>query len=100
VATRQIPQSQFQGTNFALAKQLASLEPAPGEPMIISSTPTHVNVELLQVFKEAGGHGAIITELPPFTTVTLVESKQGWALIAKDGKALGYVADGPLKKLH
>jgi len=38
--TRQIPQSQFQGTNFALAKQLAVL--APGEPMIISTTPTHV----------------------------------------------------------
>jgi hypothetical protein len=68
--------------------------------MIISSTPTHVTVELLQVFKEVGGHGAIITKLPPFTTVTLVESKLGWALIAKEGKALGYVADGSLKKLH
>ena len=35
--TRQIPQSQFQGTNFALAKQLPSLAPAPGEEMIIST---------------------------------------------------------------
>jgi hypothetical protein len=52
--TRQVPQSQFRGTNFALAKQLPSLAPAPGEPMmIISTTPTHVNVDLLQVFKEA-----------------------------------------------
>jgi len=98
--TRQIPQSQFQGTNFALARQLASLAPAPGEPMIISTTPTHVNVELLQVFKEAGGHGAVITELPPYTTVTLIKSEQGWSLVAKDGKALGYVADGSLRKLN
>jgi WD40 repeat protein len=98
--TRQIPQSQFQGTNFTVAKQLLSLAPAPGEPMIISATPTHVNVELLQVFKEVGGHGTIITKLPPFTTVTLVKSEQGWVLIAKDGKALGYVADGSLRKLN
>jgi hypothetical protein len=98
--TRQIPRSQFQGTNFAVAKQLPSLAPAPGEPTIISTTSTHVNVELLEVFKEVGGHGAIITELPPFTTVTVVKSEQGWVLVAKEGKALGYVADGTLKKLH
>ena len=51
--TRQIPRSQFQGTNFAIAKQLPSLAPAPGEPMIISTTPTHVNVELLQVLRQS-----------------------------------------------
>jgi hypothetical protein len=97
---RQIPRSLFQGTNFALAKQLPAIAPAPDEEMIISTTPTHVNVELLQVFKEAGGHGTVITELPPFTTVTLVKSEQGWALIANEGKALGYVADSGLKKVH
>jgi hypothetical protein len=98
--TRQIPLSQFQGTNFAIAKQLPSLEPAPGEPMIISTTPTHVNPELVQVFQEIGGHGTVVTTLDPYTTVTLVKSEHGWALIAKEGKAIGYVADGSLKKLH
>jgi hypothetical protein len=98
--TRQIPQSQFQGTNFAVARQLPSLAPAPGELMIISTMPTHVNVELSQVFKEVGGRCMVATTLPPFTTVTLVRTEQGWALIAKDGKALGYVADDSLKKLH
>jgi hypothetical protein len=57
--TRQIPQAQFGGSNFIVAKQLPSLAPAPDEPMIISTTPTHVNVELLPVFKEAGGRGAV-----------------------------------------
>jgi hypothetical protein len=42
----------------------------------------------------------VVTELPPFTTVTIMKTEQGWALIVKEGKALGYVADGPLKKLH
>jgi hypothetical protein len=97
--TRQILQSLYQDTNFALAKQLPSLAPAPGEPMIIPTTPTHANMELLQVFK-AGGHGVVVTVLPPFTTVTLVKTDQGWAFIAKEGKALGYVADGSPKKMH
>jgi hypothetical protein len=44
------------GTNFAVARQLPS--PAPGEPTIISTTSTHVNVELLRVFKEFGGSTA------------------------------------------
>jgi hypothetical protein len=98
--TRQIPQSQFQGTNFALAKQLASLAPAPGEPMIVSNTPTHVNVELLQVFQKAGGTGTIMLQLPAYTSVTLVRKEQGWSLIAKNGKVLGYVEESKLHKLH
>jgi hypothetical protein len=98
--TRQVPRSLFQGTNFALAKQLAAIAPAPGEPLIISSKPTHVNTALLRVFKEAGGHGLVATELPPFTTVTLVKSERGWVLIAKDGTAIGYVAERTLQKLN
>jgi hypothetical protein len=68
--------------------------------MIISTTPTHANLEMLQVFKEAGGHGSVVIELLPLTTVTLIKSEQGWSLIAKDGKALGYVAEASLRKLN
>jgi hypothetical protein len=49
---------------------------------------------------EVGGQGNVITELPPFTTVTLVKREQGWALVAKDGKVLGYVADASQRKLN
>jgi hypothetical protein len=43
---------------------------------------------------------AVLQELPPFTTVTLVKTEQGWVLIAKDGKALGYVPEAQLHKLN
>ena len=83
-----------------LAKQLPAIAPAPNEEMIISTKPTHVNLQLLQVFKEAGGNGNVVLKLPPFTPVTLIKNEQGWMLIAGDGKALGYVADGSLQKLN
>ena len=97
---RQNPQYQSRGGNFVLTRQVSAIAPAPGEPMIISTKPTHVNTDPLRVFKEAGDRGAVVTELPPFSTVTLVKSEQGWVLIAKDGKALGYVAERTLRKLN
>ena len=54
----------------------------------------------MQIFKEAGGTGGIVQQLPPFTTVTLVKSDHGWVLIARDGKVLGYVAEAKLHKLN
>ena len=98
--TRQIPRSLFQGSNFPLARQVPAIAPAPGEEMIISTRPTHVNVELLQIFKEAGGAGGVVRLLPPFTTVTLVKGEQGWLLIARDGKLLGYAAEAKLNRLN
>jgi WD40 repeat protein len=98
--TRQVPRSLFQGTNFALGKQLPMIAPAPGEDMIISSKPTHVNTELVRIFKQTGGKGQTVMELQPFTTVTLVKSEKGWVLVAKDGKTLGYVAEANLRKLN
>jgi len=68
--------------------------------MIISTKPTHVNAELLKIFEAPGGKGNVVQELPLFTTVTLVKIENGWVLIAKDGKALGYVAGATLHKLN
>ena len=78
----------------------AALAPAKGDDIVIPIKPTHVNTELLAIFKEAGGKGAVVQQLPPFTTVTLVKTEKGWVLIAKDGKALGYVAEAKLHKLN
>ena len=94
---RQTPRSLFQGSNFALTKQLPSLTPAPGEETIISTTPTHVVSEMVEVLKSAGVTDTVVQKLPPFTALTLIRTEQGWALVAKDGKALGYVA---AEKLH
>ena len=97
---RQIPRFLLQGSNFPLVSQVRSLEPAPGEETIISTTPTHVVSELVEVLKSADSSGAVVEKLEPFTTVTLVKTEHGWALIAKDGKSLGYVMADKLHALH
>jgi len=51
------------------------------------------------VFKEPCGKGGVVMQLPPLTTVTLIETKAGWAQIARDGKALGYVRATRLQPL-
>ena len=97
---RQFPQMDAYGSNFPLARQVVALAPASDGAIVIPIKPTHVSTELLQIFKEAGGTGAVVEQLPPFSTVTLVKVERGWMLIAKDGRALGYVAEAKLHKLN
>jgi WD40 repeat protein/uncharacterized caspase-like protein len=97
---KQFPQMDAYGSNFALARQVAALAPAQDDAIIIPIKPTHVNTEALRIFKTAGGAGGHVRELPPFTTVTLVKSEQGWVLIAREGKVLGYVPGAKLHKLN
>jgi hypothetical protein len=98
--TRQTPRSLFQGSNFPLSNQLPALTPAPGEEMIISTAPTHIVTELVEVLSQARALGEVSQQLQPFTTVTLVKAEKGWALVAKDGKTLGYVDADKLHKLQ
>lgn len=97
---RQFPQMDAYGSNFPLARQVAALAPAQDEAIIVPIKPTHVSAEPLQIFKEAGGSSAVVQQLPPFTTVTLVKSERGWVLIARDGRVLGYTAAAKLHKLN
>jgi hypothetical protein len=97
---KQFPQMDAYGSNFSLVRQVASLAPARGANVVIPIKPTHVNTELLPVFKELGGSGGVVQQLPAFTAVTLLKSEKGWMLIARDGKLLGYVAEGKLHKMR
>jgi hypothetical protein len=45
------------------------------------------------LFERAEGQEPV-EKLTPGTLVRLVRSEQGWVLIAKDGKPLGYLAAG------
>jgi WD40 repeat protein len=96
----QYPQMDAYGANFPLVREVPALAPAQDDAIIIPIKPTHVNTEPLQIFKETGGGGGVVEQLPPFTTVTLVKSERGWVLIAKDGKALGYATEAKLHKLN
>jgi WD40 repeat protein/uncharacterized caspase-like protein len=97
---RQFPQMDAYGANFALARQVPTLAPAQDEAVIVPVKPTHVSTEGLAIYRDAGGTGAVVEQLPPFTTVTLVKSDAGWVLIARDGKVLGYVAEAKLHRLN
>ena len=97
---KQYPQMDAYGSNFPLTRQVTELAPAQDDAIIVPIKPTHVNIELLQIFKEAGGAGGSVQQLPPFTTVTFVRSERGWVLIARDGKLLGYAAEAKLHKLN
>ena len=97
---RQYPQMDAYGANFPLARQVASLAPAQDEAVIIPIKPTHVNPEVLQIFKDPGSTGPSDQQLLPFTTVTVVRTEGDWVLIARDGTALGYAAEAKLRKLN
>ncbi|WP_247370461.1 caspase family protein [Bradyrhizobium sp. CW10] len=94
-AIRQIPRFTPTGEDFPLGVRTVILK----ETLAISTTPTHVNPEPLRVFKNAGGKDGVALQLPPFTPVTLIETKGGWGHIARAGTVLGYVPEGRLRKL-
>jgi hypothetical protein len=67
---------------------------------VLQMSPTHVTLDNLNVFEAPGGSGAVVQKLMPFTAVTMVEGQKNWALIAKNGEPLGYVAKAKLRELH
>jgi uncharacterized caspase-like protein len=76
--------------NYSLAKQTRILqdEVAP----IAEAAPTHQLMEsaLLQIEPAPGA--TVVRGLSAKTAVTVLESKNGWSLIAREGRPLGYVA--------
>jgi hypothetical protein len=95
---RQVPQMKLVGSNFPLARPVALLGADASAPAI-PRKPTHVVITPADIFSApnaaASGH-----RLEPGTVVTLVRTEQGWALIAKDGAPIGYVAAGGLAPMQ
>jgi hypothetical protein len=87
---RQVPQMKLVGSDFPLVRPTAVLGPASAAP-VISRKPTHVTIRTSEVFAQPAT-GAATQKLEPGTLVTLVQTAQGWVLVAKDGNAVGYVA--------
>ena len=92
--------------NFPLVRQVESVAPKHPSGRIIPTKSTHVNLlDLLYVFKDAGGKGEVVDKLGRLAAVTHVEIQDDWMLIARDGKELGYVhksyeADDKLARLQ
>lgn len=114
---RQIPQRSIVGNNFALTNKAEVLAATPGSaaapsdmvkgegvatPMAaaLPAKPTHVVIAPADVFEQLAGHGAKVEQLNAGTLLSLVRRDQGWALVARDGKQLGYVAEDRLMRVQ
>jgi WD40 repeat protein/uncharacterized caspase-like protein len=116
---RQIPQRSIVGNNFALTNKMVILTAATDAnanaakviaavPVVgtgssgpaIPTKPTHVVTAPADVFIEALGKGERLQQLPAGTLLFLLKTEEGWALVAKDGKRLGYVAENHLIRVQ
>ena len=101
---RQIPQRNIVGNNFALASATSVMLPASNAaPTALPTKPTHVvaSPAPIEVFESAVRNGNPVQQLAPGTLVTIVETANGWQLVARDGQKLGYIEDkGTLARLQ
>lgn len=99
---RQLPQMNIVGSNFPLAKRIAVLSDQLSEPKkpSVSTKPTHVVIRPSDLFAEAGGTGAVSEHLKPGTALTLVRTANGWTLVARDGKQIGFVQAANLARIR
>jgi WD40 repeat protein/uncharacterized caspase-like protein len=91
---RQTPQVRIT-SNYAFARA-ARVLPATASDIVIPQRPTHqtTNSSELLVVPMLGARQ--VRRLDPNTPVTMVNSEGGWALVARDSRPLGYIANRDL----
>ena len=94
---RQVPQMSIRGSDFALGAAVAVLGDAPES---FPATLSHVVAGGTAVLDAPGG--AVVQEIPGgvFFGVYKADERDGFARIAKDGKALGWVPVAALTPLQ
>jgi hypothetical protein len=100
---RQVPQAKFNGSNFAFGKPapvLAAGDASAGIPANIPLNPTHVVTTAADVFAEPGGAAPATQRLERGTTLAVVKTEQGWTLVARRGRAIGFVASDKIAPLQ
>jgi hypothetical protein len=117
---RQIPQRSIVGNNFALTNKADVLaaaaaaatgngegnqsglpkNAAPGAGTEAPAKPTHVVILPASVKSGMDPTAAIVTQLPAGSQVRVIETKNGWVLIARDGQKIGYVEEKDLLALQ
>ncbi|MCK1386995.1 hypothetical protein, partial [Bradyrhizobium sp. 21] len=98
---RQVPQMSIVGSDFLLASRVALLPAGHEAPAAsITAKPTHVVVVPADVCQQLGAKRAKNEQLAPGTLVSAVKTEQGWMLVARDGKRVGYVAQDTLLRVQ
>jgi uncharacterized caspase-like protein len=96
---RQVPQMKIVGSSFPLTHQTIVLTGAEAAAPI-PTRPTHVVIAPVGVRQTASGAASVVVQLTPGQQVVLIESANGWVLVARDGKRLGYVEEAALARLQ
>ncbi|MGH6922916.1 MAG: caspase family protein [Propylenella sp.] len=99
---RQVPQMNLTGSDFPVGRVTALLgEAGPRQDApTVPRQPTHVLISASVVHKSADRNAPTVVELPAGSQVRLVETAEGWTLIARDGETLGYVEAPSLLRLQ
>ena len=94
---RQVPQMSIKGSDFALGAQVAVLA---GAAERFPTTLTHVVAGGTGVLDAPGGAALRTIEAGAFFGVFVIEERDGYARVAKDGAALGWVPVASLGRLQ
>lgn len=98
---RQVPQMNIVGSNFPLVRKTRVLPATSGEgAAIVPAKPTHVVIAPSRLRQAPNADAAVIIELTAGTQVQFVETAEGWVLVARGGKNLGYIEARNLARLQ
>jgi WD40 repeat protein len=93
---QQTPQSSLVGADFPLMTRLAASLDSTQITAPDGSRPRYVVLSASRVYPQAGGGGDSFMQLQPGTLVDVESMSQGWALVVREGRRLGYVATDAL----
>jgi WD40 repeat protein/uncharacterized caspase-like protein len=86
---RQVPEMKIT-TNFPLARQTRILQDETTP--VAEAKPTYQTAQTAQLQVQPNSGATVVRSLSAKTSVTVLESKNGWSLVASEGKPIGYVA--------
>lgn len=94
---RQVPQMKIT-SNYPLARQTRVLQ--DDVTPVAAAKPKYELSQTAQLQVQPSAGGTIVRSLSAKTAVAVIESKNGWSLIAADGKPLGYIATRDLAPIQ
>jgi WD40 repeat protein/uncharacterized caspase-like protein len=94
---RQAPQMKIT-SNYPLAKRTRVLQ--DDSTPVAAAKPTYQLAQTAQLQIQPSPGSTVVRSLSAKTAVTVLENKNGWALIASDGKPIGYVATRDLAPMQ
>ena len=101
---RQVPRFDLNGMNYTLARVqpllLQSDDSTSASGKLIALKPDHVVISPAPVFSKPDDASNELRQLAPGTMVTKIRSKNGFVLIGKQGKRIGYISQSALAPLQ